>query len=369
MCARTLVAGLGAPYSGVMGDPREPPEGVPDGGSGDDEYRSVVFDESFVRAARIQELSARERLAGSFGRATRPRVRLGPLGTVPRQALALMLLILVAFAAAVYFGVSSPNRPAARPEGSQLTVSLVALSPLSAVKPVADPAAPFTGLPAGYGDGAVGLGTPAGTPTTHFTKSEVTKALDTVQRYLVASSLAPSTLVQGATAEVRAFVTPGEQAQFDESMTTPSDDRHHAATGWLVRFDPAQVALAADTVKVAGAMRIDETSAGVLEITTDHTFVYALRPADAPAQGPVTLQTVRRQLTFEFDRLDLAAAQLRLVDAVVQAGPAPCTATLAAHLQPILAVVGGTGAPTPPVIDPGNHARPAWQLCGVLAGS
>ncbi|MEU6235511.1 hypothetical protein [Kitasatospora sp. NPDC047058] len=352
-----------------MGDPREPPEGAPDGGSGnDDEYRSVVFDESFVRAARIQELSARERLAGSFGRATRPRVGLGPLGTVPRQALALLLLILVAFAAAVYFGISSPNRPAIRPEGSQLAVSLVALSPASTVRPVADPAAPFTALPPGYGDGALGLGTPAGAATGHFSKVEVTKALDTVQRYLVASSLAPAALVQGSTAEVRGFVTPGEQAQFDSSVAQPVDDRHHALTGWVVRFDPAQVALAADSVKVAGAMRIDESDANTLQITTDHTFVYALKPAGAPSGAPVTLETVRRQLTFQFDRIDLASAQLRLVDSVLQAGPVPCTGSLAAFVQPVLAGPGGTQVTAPAGTDPGNHARPAWQVCGVLAG-
>lgn len=358
-----------------MGDPREPPEGAPDGGSGsDDEYRSVVFDESFVRAARIQELSARERLASSFGRATRPRIRLGPLGTVPRQALALLLLILLAFSAAVYFGISTPNPQASRPEGSQLTVSLVALSPASAVHAVADPAAPFAALPPGYSDGAIGLGTPAGAATEHFSKIEVTKALDTVQRYLVASSLAPTALIQGATADVRAFVTPGEQAQFDASVAHPVDDRHHALTGWVVRFDPAQVALAADSVKVAGAMRIDEADNTTLQITTDHTFVYALKSAGAPSGAPVTVETVRRQLTFQFDRLDLASAQLRLVDSVLQAGPAPCGSSLAGYVQPLLAGADGTAAAgAQPMagaqpIDPGNHARPAWQVCGVLAG-
>ncbi|MQS12187.1 hypothetical protein F7Q99_07735 [Streptomyces kaniharaensis] len=352
-----------------MGDPREPPEGTPEGGSGnEDEFRSVVFDESFVRAARIQELSARERLAGSFGKATRPRVRLGPLGTVPRQALALLLLILLSFAAAVYFGVSSPNRSAGRPEGTQLTVSLVALSPASVVRPVADPASPFAALPVGYSDGAIGLGTPAGAATEHFSRVEVTKALDTVQHYLVASSLTPATLIQGATAEVRAFVTPGEQAQFDASVAQPVDDRHHAVTGWMVRFDPAQVALAADTVKVAGAMRIDETDGGALQITTDHTFVYALKPAGAPSGSPVTLETVRRQLTFQFDRVDLGSGQLRLVDSVIQAGPQPCTTSMAGFLQPVLATSQGAQVPAPQAIDPGNHAHPAWQVCGVLAG-
>ncbi|MER7669799.1 hypothetical protein ABTY61_15200 [Kitasatospora sp. NPDC096128] len=353
-----------------MGDPREPPEGTPEGGSGnEDEFRSVVFDESFVRAARIQELSARERLAGSFGKATRARVRLGPLGSVPRQALALLLLILLAFGAAVYFGVNSPKGIAARPEGTQLTVSLVALSPASAVRPVADPARPFAALPTGYGDGTAGLNTPAGAATEHFSKVEVTKALDTVQRYLIASSLTPAALVQGVTTDVRAYVTPGEQAQFDAGVTQPVDDRHHAVTGWIVRFDPAQVALASDTVKAVGAMRVDEADGSTLQITTDHTFVYALKPAGAPAGAPVTLETVRRELTFQFDRVDLGQAQLRLVDAVLQAGPAPCTSSMAAFLQPVLATAQGTAVAQPTPVDPGNHARPAWQVCGVLAGS
>ncbi len=357
-------------YPGGVGDPREPPEGTPEDGSGnEDEFRSVVFDESFVQAARIQELSARERLAGSFGKATRQRVRLGPLGSVPRQALALLLLILLAFGAAVYFGVSSPRGVPARPEGSQLTVSLVALSPASTVHPVADPANPFAVLPTGYGDGTLGLNTPTGAATEHFSRVEVTKALDTVQRYLVASSLSPAVLVQGATADVRSFVTPGEQAAFDASVAQPVDDRHHAVTGWVVRFDPAQVALASNTVKVAGAMRIDEADSGTLQITTDHTFVYALKPAGAPAGAPVTLETVRRQLTFQFDRVDLASAQLRLVDSVLEAGPAPCGTSMAGFLQPVLAGAQGTAVAPPTAVDPGNHARPAWQVCGVLAGS
>ena len=46
-----------------MGGPGEPPEGTPEGPSGaEDEYRSIVFDESFVRAAPLQEYSARERI-------------------------------------------------------------------------------------------------------------------------------------------------------------------------------------------------------------------------------------------------------------------------------------------------------------------
>ena len=363
------MAGAVAPYPGAMGDPREPPEGGPEGGSGnEDEYRSVVFDESFVRAARIQELSARERLGSAYGRATRPRIGFGALGTVPRQAIALLLLIVVAFAAAVYFGISSPSRGGSRPAGSQLTVSLMALSPTSPVLPATDPANPFAALPAGYGDGRAGLGVPAGAATAHFTKIEVARALDTVQSYLVVSSLAPQTLIKGDTSAVRDFITLGEQAQFDQSLAAPRDDQHHAATGWMVRFDPAHIVLATDTVKVAGSMRVDEADDGALQVTTDHTFVYALQTTGAAASAPVTVLSVRRELRFEFDRSDLAASQLRLVDSAVQTGPTACGTPQSTYLQPILATAGGTAPPAPPAIDPGSRSVPAWQLCGVLAG-
>ncbi|MGW4649132.1 SCO2583 family membrane protein [Kitasatospora sp. NPDC004289] len=343
-----------------MGDPLEPPEGVPDGGSGnEDEYRSVVFDESFVRAARIQELSARERMGGGYGRsAVRRR---GLVGSLPRQALALMLVIVVAFAAAVYFGLSTPQPRATQPTGNQLTVSLVALVPSSAVTPVADRQAPFAGLSADYRDGAAGLAAPGGSATAHFTKAEVSRALAVVEKYLTVSALDPAVLTgRGGTEAVRRLLTAGEQDQFDQSLATPSDDQHHAATGWLVRFDPAEVALATETVKAVGAMRVDEADAGTLEIGTDHTFVYALRAADEPS-GPVTLHTVRRALRFELDRADLAASRVRVVDSVLQAGPTACGTRLAAHLQPLLG-----GSVPPPATDPGDHAQPAWTLCAPL---
>ncbi|GAA2802567.1 hypothetical protein GCM10010441_29140 [Kitasatospora paracochleata] len=350
-----------------MGDPLEPPEGTPEGGSGnEDEFRSVVFDESFVRAARIQELSARERLGNNYQRATRPKVGLGPIGTLPRQAVALLLLVVMAFAAAVYFGISSPHRQVSPPTGNQLTESLVALAPLTPVTAVADPKHPFAALPAGYAEGTAGLGTPPGSATTHFTRSEVNRALDTVQRYLVASAMAPTTLVQGETGEARALVTPGEQAQYDDSVTSPRDDQHHAATGWLVRFDPGQVALADSNVQAKGAIEVAEADSGTLEVTTDHTFVYALRPAGTTSDPSVTLQYVRRELRFELDRTDLGSARLRLVDAVTQTGPTSCGAQSAGYLQPTLATAAGVTPPVPPAVDPADHTAAAWQVCGVL---
>ncbi|MDH6138726.1 MULTISPECIES: hypothetical protein [Kitasatospora] len=354
-----------------MGDPGEPPEGVPEGGSGsDDEYRSVVFDESFVRAARITELSAMERLGGA-PRGIRHKTGFGRLGSLPRQALILLLLIVVAFGAAVYFGLTAPHRDTAGAGGSQLTNQLTALTPASGGVPTVDPSSPFANLAAaaGYADGSAGFGLPAArTSTADFTQAQVGTAVDTVRRYLVASELSPAVLAQGATAPVRALVAPGEQSQFDQSTANPGDDQHHTLTGWMVRFDPMKVSLASDTVKVAGTVTVRELDASTLELTADHTLVYALRPAGVTVNGPVTLYSIRREVRFDLARTDLVNGQLRVVDTVQQAGPSACDAAQFEYFQPLAA--GGTGPLTahPGTIDPGDRSHPAWQSCAVMGG-
>uniref|UniRef100_UPI003F7F4C3F SCO2583/SCO2584 N-terminal domain-containing protein n=1 Tax=Streptomyces flavofungini TaxID=68200 RepID=UPI003F7F4C3F len=92
-----------------MGGPGDPPAGTPEGapGGGEDEYRSVVFDESFVRAARLQEYSARERMI-DHARAVRRRPAMARPGLrrgLSRQAMILVVLITVAFGTAIYMGV------------------------------------------------------------------------------------------------------------------------------------------------------------------------------------------------------------------------------------------------------------------------
>src|SRR5690606_34546526 len=109
-----------------MGGPSDPPEGTPEGapGGGEDEYRSVVFDESFVRAARLQEYSAQERITDHAPAVRRrpPRRRSG----LSRQALVLVLLIAVAFGTAVYMGVRHPYRtPVADAPAEPLRMTLV----------------------------------------------------------------------------------------------------------------------------------------------------------------------------------------------------------------------------------------------------
>jgi hypothetical protein len=387
-----------------MGGRGEPPEGVPDGvPGGDDEFRSVVFDESFIRAARIQELSARERM-NAAAHPVRSRVRSG--GALPRQALALMLLIAMAFAAAVYLGIRHPYRETVN-GGIELTTSVVPLQPASSGRPTASaptsasatasasagatvsgPVAssdPFTGTAVQqYAVGAAGIVLPNPQATDHFTKDEVIRALGVVQQYLVDSSLLPDALLGAGTGGVRDLLDPAEQAQFDQSLADPRDDRRHQLTGWLVRFDPAEVRLAVDEVRVAGTVGFQELDDGHLQVTSDHSFIYALRPAPGAPGSPVLLFTVRREIVYRFTHDDIAGSRLELADSVTQAGPMSCTSDTSAALHPLFpsgtakaaaghsaTLAGPSAAVSPsgtPGVNPLDRSRPAWAVCGVLGG-
>ncbi|GGZ74689.1 hypothetical protein [Streptomyces subrutilus] len=367
-----------------MAVPGDPPNGTPEGiGGGDDEfrsdeYRSVVFDEDFVRAARIQEFSAQERM-GEHARAVRSRSvwsggGAGPRGGRPgrgaRQGRFLVLFIAVAFAAAVYLGLRSPYAAPPEATAQPLASTVVPLAPAGAV-PGGPPAELYAQSPAAdYRVGAAGITLPAVRHTPHFTDGQVLTALSIAKDYLVQSSLDPDVLTGAATRPVRVLLDPDQLAQFDRSMTLPSGDGRHAATGWLVRFDPGTAVVADSRVRVSGTLAFEETAPGVLEVTTDHTFVYAVRPATgAPAAADgASLFTVRRELRLRFDREDLGARRAELASAYVMAGPQDCSADPAAGFRPLLAGAGPTTA-GPAASDPyaSGHPRRAAGLCGVLA--
>ncbi|MEV4338179.1 hypothetical protein [Streptomyces sp. NPDC049590] len=349
-----------------MGGPGDPPEGTPEGGPGgaEDEYRSVVFDESFVRAARLRESSAAERMAEHAPAVRRrPPLRRG----LTRQALILALLIAVAFGTAIYLGVRHPYGSAqARRPVEPLRMTVIPLAPQGKVPGAADPERLFARSPAApFDTGAEGIPLPASRSTAHFSDSQVTTALTTVKDYIVRSSLDPEVLAGREVRPLRALVDSGQLDQFDRSLAHPAADGRHASTGWLVRIDPTRARLADDRIRVFGTLRTAEADAATLEVSADHTFVYALRPAGAASDAPASLFTVRRELTFQLDRDDLRTRQVRLSTAYVQAGPLACAEDSAAYLRPLLAgQTAGTGGPAG--TNPYDTDSPA-SLCGTLA--
>lgn len=350
-----------------MGGPSDPPEGTPEGapGGGEDEYRSVVFDESFVRAARLQEYSAQERITDHAPAVRRrpPRRRSG----LSRQALVLVLLIAVAFGTAVYMGVRHPYRtPVADAPAEPLRMTVVPLAPKGEVPGTADVEHLYASSPAAqFRAGAEGVPLPASRRTAHFSDDQVVAALLTAKDYVVRSSLDPGVLTGGETRPVRVLVDSGQLEQFDRSFDRPAGDGRHTPTGWLVRFDPAHVELADDGIRAHGTMQAAEADSGTLEVTTDHVFVYALRPTDAGGDAEASLFTVRRALQFRFDHDDLRLHQAELVTARVQAGPLSCAQDTTARLRPLLA--GQKAEQNDPAGTDPYTTDTAPALCGTLA--
>ncbi|MET8242971.1 hypothetical protein ABZV31_00145 [Streptomyces sp. NPDC005202] len=351
-----------------MGGPGDPPEGTPEGapGGAEDEYRSVVFDESFVRAARLQEYSARERMTDHTPAVRRrPPLRRG----LSRQALILVLLIAVAFGTAIYMGVRHPYQtPQAQQSVEPLRMTVIPLAPQGKVPGATDPEYLYAHSPAAqFSVGAEGIPLPAVRRTAHFSDSQVVAALTTAKDYIVESSLYPEVLTGGQVHPVRALLHADQLDQFDQSFEHPAADGRHASTGWLIRFDPARAELADQKIRVQGSLRATEVDSSTLEVTADHTFVYALRPTGSGAKAPASLFTVRRELQFRFDRDDLRLHQTKLMVSYLQAGPLSCAEDSTNHLRPLLA--GQTAkAGGPSGTDP-YATGSATALCGSLAAS
>lgn len=343
----------------------DPPEGTPDGvpGGGEDEYRSVVFDESFVRAARLQEFSARERM-GEHARAVRSRHAWARAGA-SRQAVVLILLIALAFAAAVYMGVRHPYQAPPPQTVEPLRSSVVPLAPRGEV-PGGAPEKLFRDSPAAeFRTGAQGVTLPGARRTRSFTESQVMAALTTAKEYVVTSALDPRVLTGGSVRMVRLLLDPAQQHQFDQSFEHPVDDGRHAATGWLTRFNPAEVTLADSPVRVRGTLSVVERSPATLEITADHVFVYAVQRAHERGPDHAALFTVRRESRFRFDREDLRDHHLELVQSAVLAGPQSCAANASGYLRPLLAGQSARGD-VPDGTDPYAPGRTPVSLCGAL---
>jgi hypothetical protein len=323
-----------------------------------------VFDESFVRAARLQEYSARERIA-DHAPAVRRRPALRRRG-LPRPALILFLLIAVAVGSAVYMSVRHPH-----PQSQALPVepprmTVIPLAPQSAVPGSTDPEALYAHSPAAqFRVGAQGITLPPHRRTAHFSEDQVYAALTTAQDYLVESSLDPAVLTGGAVRPVRLLLAPEQLDRFDQSFAHPAADRRYPPTGWLVRFDPSRVQLAGRGIRVQGTLQATEADSDRLEVTADHTVVYALKPAGADAKARASLFTVRRELTFRFDRDDLRLHQAELVVSYVQAGPLACAEDSTSRLRPLLA--GQTARAGGPVGTDPYATDSATGLCGTLA--
>ncbi|MGI5352378.1 hypothetical protein ACQEU8_29945 [Streptomyces sp. CA-250714] len=368
-----------------MGGRVDPPDGTPDGApnGGDDEYRSLVFDESFIKAARLQEFSAQERLQDEEHAAVRPRPEAEQRGRTglgfSRQGLILVLLIALAFGTAIYMGIRNPYRSPVRTGAEPLHSEVLPLAPTDSV-PGSTPADLFENSPAArFATGADGVALPPVRSSAHFSESQVLAALSVAKDYVVESSLDPDVLTGGAVRPVRVLLNPRQQRQFDQSVEDPRNDGRHAATAWMVRFDRGRTALASTKVRVDGTLAVQEVGDG-LEVTADHVFVYAVRPADTGKGGAegageaqeasksASLFSVRREVRFRFERQDLRDHQVNVRQVAMRAGPMNCGADTADALTPLLAGERAKDAGKAGT-DPYARGRSTASMCGLLASN
>jgi hypothetical protein len=200
-----------------------------------------------------------------------------------------------------------------------------------------------------------------------YSEDDVKQGYDTVRRFLQASALDPATVTGGEVRLVQELLDPAQVELYRRSLSSPAPDGVHEVTGWLVRFDPnrgVRVKLATDDIKVQGSFDAAVTPDGRLEITADHTYVYAIRSA-ADAQGPVSLFTVRRRLVFHFDHDQLQQRLVEVVQADVSAGPLACAAQVQSYFEPILAGQSAPGAVAP--ANPLDRDRPPAAVCAPLS--
>lgn len=346
----------------------------------------MVFDDSFVEAARIQEYSAKERLEDEEHAPVRRRplsayeglgVLAGDDGDggvrrrlgASRQGIVLVLLIIVAFGMAIYMGVRTPYPSPSVSPTQPMRITLLPLAPRESV-PGGTPAGLYAHSPAAqFRTGAEGVTLPQVRRVGGFSESQVLSALTTAKDYVVESSLDPKVLGGGGARAVRIMLDPAQHRQFDRSLERPRTDGRHAATGWMIRFDPSKVALADPQVRVDGRLTVREAAGNALEVTADHVFVYAVRPASADKDSgdeDASLFTVRREVRFHIDQADLRDRQLSVEQVAMTAGPLPCSTDPSGTMTPLLA---GEEAKDDRAAgsDPYARGRSSASLCGVLS--
>ena len=259
-----------------------------------------------------------------------------------RQALILVLLIALAFGTAIYMGVRHPyqtpaaearraapdDRHPARPRRARCP------APTDAETLYAhSPAAQFRDRRRGHH--AAGL--PAhrallrqpGRHRADHRQGLPRRAPRSTRR----CSPAPAVRPVRRAARLRSSSTSSTQS-FDH----PAADGRHAPTGWLVRFDPSRAELADRKIRVQGTLQAAETDSGTLEVTADHTFVYALRPAGRrrPGRRPRCSPSGASCTSASTGR-PAHRTRSELVVSYVQAGPLACAEDATNHLRPLLA--------------------------------
>ncbi|MEU4165767.1 hypothetical protein AB0F46_02625 [Streptomyces sp. NPDC026665] len=248
--------------------------------------------------------------------------------------------------------------------------------PAETVAPTAPPSAqasrtptrqrPFAGSPAErWADGADAVVVPKATPVGSLTKEQVATALRGTKKLLVGANLDTATLRGERPEAALAVLDPKQPRMLDdiERMLSAPEKKHDPLT-LFSRFDPHEVSLVGQVVKVRGRMTFKEGEKGAVAIHADYTFVYPVSPVGG-SEDEVTRTIVRRVLDVTFldpRKYQLTPGKVMISHYDERAGNSACD-VYDGFLHPRFDSVAPTGtastgtAPTGPTTDPYDRSR------------
>jgi hypothetical protein len=297
----------------------------------DDPFAGLVLDDAFVKAATSKEQSARARglaarwkhqppVVVPFRAEPEPRrrlfrrrpPRLDPWGQpVRRKRRPLPTALLVLVAVALVLAALNPGavRKLLAEATSRAGTGQTA-SPVTGPSATPDPGVPtvdqpFAGSPAAaWPSGADGIVLPAAKAYGNVSTSRVAANLQRVKQFLVATNLDPAVLAGATPSAALGLVDPTERVDtgglmidhLRASLALPS--AANDPTWFVTRFNTKAAELIGSTIKVNGHTTLAGDGQGGTLITSDYTFVYALR-----SRGPDPL--VARTIVRRSERFDV----------------------------------------------------------------
>ncbi|MET8953615.1 hypothetical protein ACWEQN_29645 [Streptomyces sp. NPDC004129] len=168
---------------------------------------------------------------------------------------------------------------------------------------------PFAGSPAErWADGAGAIVVPKATPVGSLSKAQVAFALTETKQLLVAANLDRRTLL-GERPQTALNVIDPHQTDLLGWLGTAlrKPDKRHDPLTMFSRFDPHELRLVGDVIKVRGRTTFKRGDHGSVVVHADYTFVYPVAHADA-GSTEVQRTIVRRVLDTQL----LDAAQYRV---------------------------------------------------------
>ncbi|MEU8585498.1 hypothetical protein AB0C59_00560 [Streptomyces sp. NPDC048664] len=354
----------------------------------DDVWERFAQDsERDIRASAPKEPSARarmvtERLRRQDELGIRPDAWRAPAATAGRRTRRTVWTVAgVLVAAAVAVVAMRPSLLPGDPFGTGSAAGAdTAPLPAESARPTAPPPSaaadtptlrhPFAGSPAqGWAEGASAIAMPTAEPVGTMTSSQVATALRQTRTLLVDANLDPATLLGKRPTAALGVLDPQQPKLLpglNRSLDAPTEKDDPLLL--FTRFDPQEVRLVGDAVKVRGRTTV---SAGdhAVRVHADYTFVYALTRGDS---GEVARTIVRRVIDTEVadpTRVRVTPGRIQLIRYESYHGNTAC-GVHDGFLHPGFPTADPSGTPaTGPTSDPYDSSRDLSRTDSATCGT